>query len=122
MLSILKLHGIVVLRDLWDLELGWKPIGSFHVSSRPTRHGDDQGLVWLLDKDHGLVAHVNDLALQNSDGWVWKVSKKLISSWCFPNNSWRIILSTPCSDFQKLNSRWESHLSVVEWIKFWKRL
>lgn len=103
-LGILKHHGVLELSHLRDGIGGWRTINSFRVSTRVTRQGDDPGLVWLISNTSCLVAPGVGLRLQDSNGLSWKVGKKSVRSWTFPNKVWWDILSSPRSNFDKLNS------------------
>lgn len=48
--SLLRAKGIATLEDFLDEDGRWRAIESFCTATRRTRHGDNLGLVWILDQ------------------------------------------------------------------------
>lgn len=86
-LGILKFHDIQTLFDLRMDSESSKIMESFHYSSQISRHGDDLGIIWLLDKIHALATPMEGLLIQDSNGWSWSLGNKLVQSWNLPNTS-----------------------------------
>lgn len=115
LLGILNLHGILVLIDLRNDLFSWRDVASFQRSTRSSHHGDDAGLVWLLERVSNLASSSVDVELQESNGWTWKVGSKQVTSWKLPNQVWRGLLAEPRVDFIKLNYRWREEALVATW-------
>lgn len=77
LLGIFNLHGIVIINDLIVAGLDlWRGLSSFCWVSRSTRHGDDVGVVWLLEQVSKFAPPNCNLVLQESNGWVYKLGSK----------------------------------------------
>lgn len=117
----MNLHNIHSLGDL-RVNGAWRSMASFCRSSRPSRHGLDLGLVWLLEIIRHLASPTENLELQRSNGWSWQDGERRIWHWQIQNHIWRRLLSVRRIDFQKLNRRWCVNFAPGAWIRLWKKL
>lgn len=101
-------------------ELEW--VDSFYRATRRTRHGDNVGLVWILELIHTLARPNENVLLQNSNGWHWRLGQQQLDGWILTHEQWNSIITTPGLDCTHLNRRWHNNLTRGKWVSIWKKV
>lgn len=76
----------------------------------------------MLENIQALGPLEEDLKLQHSMGWQWRIGHQKYEGWELQTYQWKEVLAKPWVDFCELNRRWRTNLIATKWVRIWKKV